>query len=98
MNHWQRKILKGALVAIVVTLLFPPFHIHAPNSIFGLGYGFLLSPPKFNAVYGTVDVPLLLAEWLAVGIICGILWVLSYFAERDRSFRVSVTGGGMLHE
>ncbi|MCX7173433.1 MAG: hypothetical protein NT159_05845 [Proteobacteria bacterium] len=67
---------KGALVAIVVTLLFPPFQIHAPNSIFGLGYGFLLSPPKFNAVYGTVDVPLLLAEWLAGGVICGILWVL----------------------
>lgn len=79
MNHAQKNILTGALVATVGALLFPPFQFVWTATI-SLGYGFLLSPPTHNSLPGTVDVALLLAEWIAVAIVCGILWAL----KRDK--------------
>lgn len=78
MNKTQRLILIGALVAIVVTLLFPPFQVHyAQGRIAGAGYGFIFFAREYNGVSGTVDVALLLAEWFAIGIVCALLWVLN---------------------
>jgi hypothetical protein len=74
MTAVQEKILKAALAAIVVTMLFPPFV--APigvGTMQGIGFGFLLSWPE----RGMVHVELLLAEWFAIGIATRIMWVLS---------------------
>lgn len=77
-NAAQTKILKGSLVVVVATILFPPFELHWGNGrIIGLGFGFLLSWPSENDSMGTVDVSFLVSEWLAVGIVGAILWVLA---------------------
>lgn len=76
MNQVQRKILKVALGVVGVTLLFPPFNFVTSGATFGLGFGFLFSAPLYNSYAGTVDVGLLLTEWLAIAIVCGILWAL----------------------
>lgn len=74
MNAAQQKILKTAIAAIAITIIFPPFIGPAPyGSIKGLGYGFILSWPDGGAVH----VALLLAEWLAVGIIGGAMAILA---------------------
>jgi hypothetical protein len=77
MNDAQRKILKGALAAISITVLFPPFHFVTNAFTEGLGFGFVLWWPNFQSRTGTVDVAFLLAEWVAIGVIASILWALA---------------------
>lgn len=80
MNPVQRKLFKAAIWTVFATLLFPPFVFYHPQGgALGTAFGFLLSPPEHpigSEWTGTVDVSLLLVEWLAVGIVLRILWVL----------------------
>lgn len=76
MNDKQKRIVIGAAVAVLLTLLFPPFHFRLPNGVvINLGYGFLFDPPQRSAGYvGSVTVDLLLVEWVAIALVSGILW------------------------
>ena len=77
MNHWRRKILLGALAGVVVTMLFPPFQVHpGGNKVYSGGFDFIFSHSGYESA-GTVDISLLLTEWLAIAIVCCILWVLT---------------------
>lgn len=93
MNTAQRKILKGSLVAIVITLLFPPFLVGLPNGgTIGLGYGFIASWPSMsgnNHLVGHIDVAMLLAEWLSIGVVSAILWKLGR-NPREPSLAVAI--------
>lgn len=79
MNTVQRKIAKGMLAGVVVTMLFPPFCVHPGGSkVYEVGFAFLFSSPKyFDGFVGAINIPLLLTEWLAIGIIWGILVMLT---------------------
>lgn len=78
MNIEHRKILKGALATVVVALLFPPYQFQAANgAVFGAGWAFILTGAKYNGYPATVNVALLAAEWIAIGIVSAILWKLS---------------------
>ena len=70
----QLKILKAAVAGIAVTMLFPPFvsPYGGGGAMQGAGFGFLLSWPEM----GMVHVELLLAEWLAIGLIARIVWAI----------------------
>lgn len=83
MNTKQRRILVAAAIVIVAMLLYPPFNLvgrfdpayaHAR-----FVYGWLFEPP-YDA---HVNVELLLTQWLAVGIVAGIAWVLSRDNPRE---------------
>lgn len=78
MNDLQKRILIGAIVAVVLTMLFPPFHIALrPGIVTNMGYGFLFSPPQRSAGYaGSVTVELLLLEWLGILLVAGgLFWL-----------------------
>ena len=76
MNHWQRRILLGALGGVVLTMLFPPFLVHpGGNKVYFSGFYFLLSHSGYESS-GTVDISLLLMEFFAIAIVCCILWML----------------------
>lgn len=82
MNSQQRKILKGALAAVVTALAFPPFVlIRGAGMTEGIGFGFILSWPQIHGDTGTVDVALLIAEWLGIGIVAAVLWTLNHEAR-----------------
>lgn len=68
MNENQRKTLIGAGAAVVVMLLFPPVAIRGVS----FGYGFLFSR---NGL-ASVNTSLLLTQWIAVGIVASIAWLL----------------------
>jgi hypothetical protein len=76
MNDKQRYVVIGAVVAVVLTMLFPPFHIALRAGIVtNMGYGFLFSPPQRGEGYvGSVTVELLLVEWVAIALVSGVLW------------------------
>lgn len=75
MNRDKRKILKGMLIAIIATLLFPPMATYHPMGgiVSWDGFGFLLSSHSRS----TIMVSMLLTEWIAIAIIGAILWRLS---------------------
>jgi hypothetical protein len=61
-----------AAVAVTLTILFPPFVFDRGDATQNLGYGFLFSPPEVvygRDIYGTVNVSLLIAEWIAIVVI-----------------------------
>lgn len=77
MNIAQGRILKGTVATIVVTMLFPPFAIYADRGMInGQGFHFVLAEPRAAVIY----LPSLVAEWIAIAMICCILWAL----YRDR--------------
>lgn len=78
MNLVQTKILKSAAAGITTALLFPPYQFHSANGvILGAGWGFLLTGRDYNGYPATVDVALLLAEWIAIALLSGIAWALT---------------------
>jgi hypothetical protein len=81
MNPQQRKILKGALATIITSIVFPPMATYHPmgGAISWNGFGFIL----FGDSKAVVMVSMLFAEWIAIGIICGILWRLYASAELE---------------
>lgn len=81
MNISQRRILKGAVATIVVTMMFLPFAIYADRGMInGQEFYFVLAEPSAAAIY----LPSLFAEWLAIAMTCCILWAL----ERDHNVRI----------
>lgn len=82
MNAKQRNIMYGGIGAVVLMGLFPPFNDltgYGPNqrvSSFG-GYHFVQSSPED---YQEPNIPLLLVQWVGVGLVGGGLSM----AARDR--------------
>ena len=75
MNSWQKRILITLAVFVAVTLVYPPFHFIGPGGAKrNFGYSWIFAPPNTLA---SVDVGLLLAQWLGLGIIAAIAYVLS---------------------
>ncbi len=78
MNKRQQTILHVCIALIVAMLLFPPFHVRLANGIVAnLGYGFLLDPPLRGSIAGSIDVSVLIVQWVAVILVCGVLWWLA---------------------
>jgi len=74
MNDNQRKLLIGVGVVVLLMLLFPPFHIVGEGGgEANVGYAFIFTPPLSGAAQ--VDALALLIQWVGVGIVGAIAWV-----------------------
>ena len=87
MNGKQKTISIVVIAIILAMLLFPPFQTKLPTgAIENLGYGLIFHPPVFELRYpsrgdltGTVDIGLLITQWLGVLIVGAI----AYFLVKD---------------
>ncbi len=71
----QNIILTTVLSVIVLMFLFPPFSRHTRKGvIINEGYRFVFDPPNH---YSQVNYQLLLTQWIGVGLIAGVLYLLS---------------------
>ncbi len=79
MNANQRRILKATIFIILAMLAFPPFHSVIRGIIRNEGYGFIFDPPvtDFLNVVPTVDVSMLLLQWIGVFIVGGLSFLLA---------------------
>ncbi|MBW7888192.1 MAG: hypothetical protein H3C35_07515 [Bacteroidetes bacterium] len=73
MNNKQKIPLWIAIGFILLTLIFPPFVIYNKGQIGVLEYSFILKPPSS---YSTVDIELLLTQWLGILIVSAIAFFL----------------------
>lgn len=83
MNEKQKKLLIAILAVVAGMLIFPPFHIKFPGgTVRNLGYGLILDPPHLGYVTGagTVNIGLLITQWVGVLIVGGI----AFFLFKDR--------------
>ena len=84
MNEKQKKILIAVTVVIGLMLLYPPFHARFPNGVIkNLGYSWIFAPPSggaWQASAGTVDIGILITQWIGVLVVGGIV----FFIAKDR--------------
>jgi hypothetical protein len=84
MNKKQKAVLIVVAVVVVAMLIFPPFHAMLRTGIVrGLGYSLISDPPQFRIystdLAGTVDIGLLVTQWLGVLIVGAI----AFFILKD---------------
>lgn len=77
MNKTQKMIVKCAVAALAAMLVYPPFQIEFRGIIHNLGYALIFEPPRWGNYTGTVNLGLLLLQWLGVIIVAGMLWWLA---------------------
>lgn len=69
----RNSVLLVVICTIAIMLLFPPFQITYPNGgVMNMGYGWLFDPPRRGAYVATVNVSMLVIQWLAALIIGGL--------------------------
>lgn len=86
MNKKQKKVLVAVGLCLIAAFLYPPHHFVGPNGVtLNLGFGWLFSPPSpLNSNYaGTVNVGLLLAEFVLILLLGAIGLVVFRGGERD---------------
>ncbi|MBT9137222.1 MAG: hypothetical protein DDT34_02310 [Firmicutes bacterium] len=62
-RHQQISVAVGASV-ILLMLIFPPFHVQFRGTTFNMGYAFILDPPKRGHISASVNVGMLLVQWV----------------------------------
>lgn len=74
MNKAPRTVLLVTAAVVLLMLLFPPFHFRFGKATFNAGYEYLFDPPTRSSATATVDVAMLMAEWIGAVLIGGLLW------------------------
>ena len=78
-NNNQQKALIGTIVAIVAMLLYPPYNrLISDGKVLNDGYSWIFDAPTR---FSTVNVSLLLVQWVAVAITGAVL----YFVLKDKT-------------
>jgi hypothetical protein len=76
MNGGQRIALLTGAAVILLMLIFPPFHFLYNGATINRGYAFLLNPPMLGkGGAATVDIFMLLTQWIAVLILTGLVYL-----------------------
>ena len=67
------------MIAIITgMLLYPPFHVVASNgTVFNMGYDWITDPPMRRYVAATVNVTMLLIQWIGLLIVGGLAFFLA---------------------
>ena len=66
MNKKQKIALSIMAITILLTLLFPPFHVVSKGTTINMGYGFILDPPKRGYINASVNSIMLLVQWVGI--------------------------------
>ncbi len=79
MNIKQKGVLVAVIVVVIAMLFYPPYHeLWSSGGYINVGYSWIFKPPK-NFEYASVNVPMLLAQWVGVLIVGGI----GFFIVKD---------------
>lgn len=72
----KQKILTTLCFLILLTLLFPPFEsVHPYGGTTNAGYSFIMLSPKGQWGAASVDVEMLLTQWIGILLLAGVAWV-----------------------
>ncbi len=83
MHLVRQKIVAVAGILILAGFLFPPFHTVRAGSIGTQGYSFIFLPPGGGG-WVSVDIGMLLTEWVGIILLAGIVWILAGIQEAGK--------------
>jgi len=93
MNQNQKRILMVVIAMVFAMLIYPPFQIvHNNGLVFNMGYNWLIEPPQQWDVAATVNVSMLLIQWIGVLIVGGLAFSLA----RTETQESKVSGSGVM--
>lgn len=77
MKPARKALLILTAIAIVATLLFPPFHFLRGNGVaLNFGYSFIFLPPNPTGdTYATIDAFTLIVQWAGILLVAGLVWL-----------------------
>jgi len=98
LNQSQRRVIVVGASILGVMLLFPPFHfINSRGVQLNLGYSWLFSPPLVDGRYAaSVNIALLLVQWLAVAVISAVALLLLRSPSDSSPSAQSLQGTGIV--
>lgn len=76
MNSSQRNVLMIAAAAVVATLMYAPYSVGFKDNIWSSGFAWIGDLPRYNGRQATVNIGLLLVEWVGILIAAGLLMAL----------------------
>ncbi len=71
----QRLLILIVGLAVVTTLVFPPFTMNWPNIEHNMGYAPIFLPPAIGERTANVDIQLLLIQWAGIALAAGCGWL-----------------------
>ncbi len=75
MNANRRALVIVVIVVLVAAFAYPPFQYGGSSGrAFNAGYGWIFDPPVHGRA-ASVNIPMLIAEWVAVLLIGGLVWM-----------------------
>lgn len=78
MNSNQKRVLIAALIVIAGMIAYPPFHFIGINGVvINMGYGWIFAPPEYSGLKATVDVLMLLMQWIGILATGGLAFILT---------------------
>lgn len=87
MNDKQKRVLFGTVAIVIGMLIYPPFHLVQANGVeLNMGYGWIFDPPSRGYVTATVDVSMLLVQWIAVLVVSALVF-LTLASDTATSFK-----------
>lgn len=84
-NSKQKLVLLAFTVATVGMMLYPPFHITINGTEINMGYGPLFDPPNRGSLDASVNVPVLLSQWLTALFVSAAGWFLSRDSSNNQA-------------
>ncbi len=76
MNTPQKWVLILCAVILLGMLLFPPFQAQVQGTVFNLGYHYVAEPPHRGSVPASVNVQMLVVQWVGVALLGAIALLL----------------------
>lgn len=64
MNRNQQIAVAVGAVVVLLMMIFPPFHVQIRGTTFNMGYRFILDPPRSGNITASVNVGMLLVQWV----------------------------------
>lgn len=85
MNKNQRLILIAVVAVVVAMFIYPPFQAVRGGTIHNMGYGWIFALSKRG--YMTINVSMLLIQWIGVFIVGGIAFFLAKGMPTEESYQ-----------
>jgi hypothetical protein len=73
----ERLLLIAITAILIIMLAYPPFQLIVYNgAIINMGYGWIFDPPNRGALVASVNLAMLLVQWIGVLLVGGIVYFL----------------------
>lgn len=84
MNRNQQVAIAVGASVILLMLIFPPFHVQIRDTTFNMGYAFIFDPPKRGYITASVNVGMLLVQWVGTLLLTGLAFFMLKSSDKSR--------------